>query len=171
MKFILYPLLLCLLHACQGKLNQQTDLPTLSKDQITAYDSQPKPAVDDSLRLDSLNLDTSAQKAQRPSSRVAKLSFEKREIDLGRIGADSNHYFRFHFTNLGNKPLEILKTESSCPCLKTKFPDYLLAEKESAALDIELRPKGKKGKQEFQIKVFSNADSSEILLKIRCTPF
>ena len=96
-------------------------------------------------------VDTTANKGAK-----ATIKFEKEAHDFGDIKDNEKQETVFSFTNVGTKPLEILKTKATCGCTTTQPDKNLLQPGETSSIKVTFNPAGKSGKQTKQVTVITN---------------
>lgn len=101
------------------------------------------------------------------------ISFEKMEYDFGKMtfkGAPKS--VKFKFTNKGNSPLVITRTELSCTCLSVEYPRKPVMPDEDGFFTVTYTPKKETGKFNNTVKIFSNSAERKptiIFLRVEVT--
>jgi len=118
---------------------------------------------------DSIAADTSRPvgKVEKPDMKAPAIKFETQVYNFDSIKAGEVLNFDFKFTNVGERPLEIAKVNGSCGCTVGSWPFLLIAKGESGVIKARFDSKGKKGKQENTLTVYSNAELPEMILTIK----
>ena len=89
------------------------------------------------------------------------MRFLETHIDTGRIGEDDlPPSYTFRWTNDGDAPLVITRTEQSCTCLSVKYPRKPLMPGESSTFEITYNPKNETGPFNNNVKIYSNTGNS-----------
>jgi hypothetical protein len=151
------------LGAC-GSDSQKVDLPALPTNAIPLADTastkiariDTMPALTDTTTADS----SSPRRLEKPNLLPPQITFVDTVFHFGTIAADSIVEHVFEFTNTGGKPLDITKVETSCGCTAASVPFLLISKGEKSSITTRFDSKGKKGKQEKSLTVFSNAENS-----------
>ena len=95
----------------------------------------------------------------------ASISFDKLNHDFGTIPYKSSpRTVEFPFTNEGDEPLVITRTDVSCKCLTVKYPRKPLQPGETATLEVKYTPKKEFGHFRNTVKVYSNGRNPQLVL-------
>jgi hypothetical protein len=100
------------------------------------------------------------------SNNVAKIEFDNNFYDFGTIkeGKIASHTYKFK--NVGNVPLLIKNCISSCGCTVPTFQKEPIAPGASSEIEVKFDSKGKSGRIQKIITVYSNTLPSEVKLGI-----
>jgi hypothetical protein len=114
-----------------------------------------------SMNLLAQNDNVKAEDVQKPV-----IKFDKTTHDYGEIAVNSDGTCEFEFENTGKAPLLLTKVRSSCGCTTPKWPKEPLkpGDKETIKVKYNTRIKGSFSKT---IWVYSNADNSPLILRIK----
>ena len=96
----------------------------------------------------------------------AKIEFKQIEIDYGTVDKNSDGTRIFEFTNIGEAPLIINKVKSSCGCTIPSKPSKPIMPGQSDKIVVKYNTH-RAGPFRKTITVYSNANNSVIILKIR----
>jgi hypothetical protein len=135
---------------------QTATIPTADTSAANIVRVDTMPAITDTAHTDS----SRPRRLEKPNLLPPQLTFVDTIFRFGTIAADSVVQHVFEFTNTGGKPLEIAKVEASCGCTAASYPFLLISKGEKSSITARFDSKGKKGKQEKSLKVFSNAENS-----------
>lgn len=100
-------------------------------------------------------------------SQKADFSFTKSLHNFGKVteGKTVSHYFVF--TNKGKTPLIIEDYGIECTCTKLEYPKYPIAPGQKDSVKLIFDTKGKKGKQDREVILFSNAKNNETYIRFK----
>ncbi|PID93435.1 MAG: hypothetical protein CSA95_07685 [Bacteroidetes bacterium] len=124
------------------------------------------PSSGDRLSSEVVEINKSAEPEQR-SSKEPKLVFEKNQHDFGRVVQGEKVTFGFKFANEGEKDLLIVKVKATCGCTVIDYPRKPLAPGEKGVLHVTFNSEGKKGYQNKQVTVTTNATPSNVYLRVK----
>lgn len=112
---------------------------------------------------------TTASKEVRQEDARPVIAFDSMEHDFGEIAFRSEpQSITFRFSNDGNAPLVITRTEQSCTCISVKYPRKPVMPGEEGEVEIIYSPKKDMGAFNNYVKIFSNsAASNPTLLFVR----
>jgi hypothetical protein len=96
----------------------------------------------------------------------AKIEFKQLEIDYGTIDKNSDGTRVFEFTNTGDAPLVINRVKSSCGCTIPSKPDKPIMPGQTGKIVVKYNTH-RAGPFRKTITVYSNAENSVVILKIR----
>ena len=151
------------LAACGGdsrnvdlRQTQTATIPTADTTAAKVARVDTMPALTDTASIDS----SRPRRLEKPNLLPPQISFADTIFRFGTIAADSVVEHVFEFTNTGGKPLEIAKVEANCGCAVASYPFLPITKGEKSSITAKFDSKGKKGKQEKSLKVFSNAENS-----------
>jgi hypothetical protein len=91
-----------------------------------------------------------------PISGFAGLEFKERQIEHHATLVEEQSTAVFHFTNTGDKPIEILKVGSSCGCTVPQLDKKLYAPGESGEINAVFTFGSRQGRQMKRITVTTN---------------
>lgn len=156
--------------ACGGD-SSKVDLPRIPIDAIPLADTSTKKIVHiDTMPtiIDTVVIDSSRPKRlEKPNLLPAKISFKDSVFNFGTIKADSVVTHVFEFVNSGGKPLEISSVIASCGCTAASYPFLPISKAEKSSITAKFDSKGKSGRQEKTLTVFSNAENSPHTLVVK----
>lgn len=90
-----------------------------------------------------------------------KISFEKTTIKLGDIYPEEKYERVFTFTNIGDEPLIIIDTETSCGCTVADFPKEPIMPGKKGEIKVDYIPKkNTKGFISKSVTIKTNAVNS-----------
>ncbi len=98
------------------------------------------------------------------ASTGAVISFEEKSKDFGDITQGDKVSHTFTLTNSGSAPLIISNVAATCGCTVPKWPKEPIAPGETAQVEVSFNSRGKMGKQNSVVRIYSNA--SEPIEKI-----
>lgn len=113
------------------------------------------------------DLVTNPKSAGKTSDKVPVMSFEKTEYDFGKILQGEVVSYTFRFTNTGKAPLLITSIDKSCGCTTSDYPREPIAPGQSSSIKLTYDSKGHFGIQNKTVVVNSNAEPSQISLRIK----
>lgn len=93
-------------------------------------------------------------------AKAPKLTFAEKKHDFGKISQDGKVSTNFTFTNTGKSDLNIRATKANCGCTVSNPDKNTLAPGESSKISVTFNPRGRRGKQNKVITVFSNDPSA-----------
>lgn len=88
---------------------------------------------------------------------ATSVSWEKQEIDYGKITEGQKLDVIYHFTNTGERPLIISKVEPSCGCTVAETPGEPIAPGKQGVIKGSFDSNGRVGTQHKTLNVYSNA--------------
>ncbi len=97
-----------------------------------------------------------APMTQDELNRAPRLTFDSKKHDFGNIREDAIVKTDFIFTNTGKSLLHIRETKANCGCTVSKPAKDTLEPGESSKLTVTFNTKGRQGKQQKTVTVFSN---------------
>jgi len=96
-----------------------------------------------------------------------KISFEKTEHDFGDIMDGEKVEYAFKFTNTGNKDLVITSHSATCGCTVPEYPKGAIAPGDGGVIKVAFNSKGKKGRNNKEIRISTNASERDVTLTIK----
>ena len=101
----------------------------------------------------------------------ALIQFTSKRYDFGKLRIRKNPEVRvdFEFTNTGNEPLVILKTDVSCGCLSAEYPKNPIQPGKEGKITVTVDTKDQKGEFNKHLFVKSSAVNDVELLRIKGT--
>lgn len=103
---------------------------------------------------------SSAFASQPESEAKAELKFSLVSYDYGDMEYKKDaRSVDISYTNTGDAPLVIIRTEQTCTCLSVKFSKKPLQPGESAVMTITYNPTKAVGEFSNYVTVFSNSDT------------
>lgn len=101
------------------------------------------------------------------TSKLAKISFEAKEFDFGRVNEGDIVTHDFKFTNTGNMPLTILSAQSSCGCTVSEYPEDPIPPGGSSVISARFNTAGKHDLEKKLIYVKANTYPGETSLLLK----
>jgi len=96
------------------------------------------------------------------------ITFKKAVHDFGTIKEeDGKVTVSFDFANTGKNPLIIQRVITSCDCAVADWPKEPLIPSATGSIKVEFNPKDRPGNFEKLVTVYSNAETSTVVLIIR----
>ncbi|MEE4177038.1 MAG: DUF1573 domain-containing protein [Bacteroides sp.] len=99
-------------------------------------------------------------------TKAPAVTFEKTEYDFGKIFSGEKVTYSFSFTNTGDGPLIIVNTRSGCGCTVGDYPREPIPPGGEARIKVSFNSAGRKGFQSESVRVVTNAQPQEYLLRI-----
>jgi hypothetical protein len=93
----------------------------------------------------------------QPTVRGAGISLEWNERDFGTVWDFESVTTTFPFTNNGSKTLVLSRLQAGCGCTTPVADKTILQPGESGTITVTFDPKGKEGKQDKKVTIFSNS--------------
>lgn len=88
--------------------------------------------------------------------KVPALRIGTKTIDLDEIPEDTIQELTFELSNRGNELLLIKKIQGNCDCLELQIPKTEIAPGETVQLQVRFDPKGRRGRDQRNMYIFSN---------------
>lgn len=110
--------------------------------------------------------ETANDKQSSVEGGVAAIEFDKTSHEFGQIVSGEKVSFAFRFKNTGNSPLVISNTRSGCGCTVGEYSKDPIAPGETGRVTVMFNSSGRSGFQSETIRIFTNAQPSEHLLRI-----
>jgi hypothetical protein len=116
--------------------------------------------------LDALNEHLPANLIEHPSIEdtgsasihsLGKLQFVDTVHNFGRITEGEQLTYEFEFENTGSKDVLISEAKASCGCTVPFYPEHPIKKGEKAAIKVTFNSEGKKGANDKQIIITTNA--------------
>jgi len=109
-------------------------------------------------------------RAQEAEKRGPEMTFEKTIHDFGEIPFKGEPLTtEFKFTNTGDAPLVIIRTQLSCTCLEAEYPRKPVAPGESGTIKVTYTAKKETGEFQNTVKIVTNSEVKTHTLFIDCT--
>ena len=99
-------------------------------------------------------------------AKYAKIKFEKKVHNYGKIYKNGDGNCSFEFKNVGDAPLVLTSVRSSCGCTVPKWPRKPIMPGKKADIKVTYDTR-RRGVINKQITVRSNAKNGTVVLKIR----
>lgn len=96
----------------------------------------------------------------------AAINFEKSQHDFGPVFSGEKVSFNFRFTNTGQSPLIIFNVHSGCGCTIGDYPKEPIPPGGAGRINVMFNSAGRRGMQSESVRVFTNANPQEHLLRI-----
>ena len=153
------------LQACNNSapIQEEPSKETAVAEENVAPQTPPPPPPIDTVEIDTVK---PVSKVERPNKKPPYIQFNTPTYRFDTIKAGDIVNYEFKFKNTGERPLEITNVKASCGCTTPSWPFLLFAQGEEGSIKARFDSKGKKGKQESTITVYSNAENQEIKLKM-----
>jgi hypothetical protein len=103
--------------------------------------------------------------ASKPVPR-ARISFKETVHDFGTIAQGEKVSYTFDYTNTGAVPLVLSNVQTTCGCTASQWSRTPLAPGKTGKLSASFDSKGKVGRQNKVITIFSNAANAEERVRI-----
>lgn len=99
------------------------------------------------------------------------ISFEKQEVDLGKIDEGDTLVHRFKFKNTGNMPLVISFASASCGCTVPRWPKYPIVPGDTASIGVVFNSKNREGQQHKTVNIIANTipESNVVAFSVEVT--
>lgn len=98
---------------------------------------------------------------------VAQLHFTATTLDAGAISEDdSPREYRFGYVNDSDKPVVILRVETTCGCAKPRYSKEPVMPGAKGAVGVTFYPEGHPGVLERSVYVYTSAAEKPIQLKL-----
>lgn len=119
-----------------------------------------EPDTNENGKQEELKVETKKEKnkskeRKKPKKR-AKMHFSEKVFDFGFIMEGDTIMHDFYFKNVGNDDLMITRVEPSCGCTVPVFPREPIAAGEEGKISVMFKSRGKLGRQNPTISVFTN---------------
>jgi hypothetical protein len=85
------------------------------------------------------------------------IQFDTTKFSFGEIKEGDVVHHAFHFRNTGNNPLMIARADASCGCTVPSYPKEPIPPGGEGEIMVQFNSKGKKGHQEKNVLIHSNA--------------
>lgn len=96
----------------------------------------------------------------------AILKFDTLHHGFGDLQSGEEVACRFAFTNTGTAPLLIQDVKAGCGCTNVEYPRQPLKPGEKGVVELTYNTSGKRGIQQQNVVVLSNAEEPSIVLSI-----
>jgi hypothetical protein len=96
----------------------------------------------------------------------AQIFFKESSHDFGNIKQGEKVTYTFEYTNIGQAPLTISNVQTTCGCTASQWSRAPLAPGKTGKLTATFDSKGKVGRQNKVISIFSNALRAEEHIRI-----
>lgn len=107
------------------------------------------------------------QEADSASPKNPELKFlDKRIIDYGHIKSKDVINIDVQFENVGLAPLCILNVTTTCNCTKAKTDKRIYEHNEKGKVIVQIDAEGKYGPQTAVIRITTNADRQQSIVRI-----
>lgn len=90
------------------------------------------------------------------------ISFDDTKYSFGTVKDGEKVKHAYHFTNTGNHPLLISNAVASCGCTVPSYPKEPIAPGSGGEIVVEFNSKNRKGHQQKNVLVYSNAQQEAI---------
>ena len=100
------------------------------------------------------------------SQPMPKMVFDSEMHDFGRISQGESISYSFHFRNQGSSDLVISGCSASCGCTVADYPRGRITPGGEGYITVTFNSQGKIGQQYQEVTVSSNAQPSNVVLKI-----
>ena len=93
---------------------------------------------------------------EKELKKAPKITFASKTHDFGTIAQDGVAETKFTFTNAGKDDLHIRSTKANCGCTVSEPSKKVLGPGESSTIAVTFNARGRRGKQQKTVTVFSN---------------
>ncbi len=108
----------------------------------------------------------SAYYATSPGSKKRVLKLNKKVHDFGSIQQQEEVETTFNLTNIGQKPLKVIRLASSCSCSQSTLDCSMIEPGKTATLDAKLHSGTQRGDKRYTIYVLFRIGDEELLRKV-----
>lgn len=116
----------------------------------------------------SLTLLTARSFADDGQAEAPKMVLTTTEHDFGLMAlGDAPRSFDFEFTNMGNAPLVVIRTQTSCSCIKVVFPKKPIKAGEKGVICVTYNPNKDAGAFSKGIHIFTNSAERQQTVVVR----
>ena len=105
--------------------------------------------------------------AQEENTSGAKISFDRKVMEYGKVEKGGNGTRVFKFKNEGTEPLVLNSVRASCGCTTPKWTREPIAPGASGEIEVKFNSKGKKNNQTKTVTINANTDPGQTILKIK----
>ena len=114
---------------------------------------------------------TTVAAAGTDSAATTSISWEKKQLDFGKIPEGQKLDIAYDFTNSGNAPLVIKRVEPGCGCTVAETPTAPVAPGKKGSIKASFDSNGRAGVQHKSIYVYSNAsgEPQELIFTVEVT--
>jgi hypothetical protein len=109
--------------------------------------------------------------ATADSTSATSISWDKTQLDFGKIPEGQKLDIAYDFTNSGNAPLVIKRVEPGCGCTVAETPTAPVAPGKKGSIKASFDSNGRAGVQHKSIYVYSNAtgEPQELIFTVEVT--
>ena len=127
---------------------------TTKEDSVQLLDSSSESEKKSQLKEPSSN-DKGNKEVERKGAK-GQMSFAETTFDFGFIDMDVEIDHTFHFTNLGERELNISNAKASCGCTTPSYPFIPIMPGEKGKIDVHFSSKGRLGSQQAEITIYND---------------
>ncbi|MBQ3580564.1 MAG: DUF1573 domain-containing protein [Bacteroidales bacterium] len=97
---------------------------------------------------------------------MPSIRFDRDVHDFGRLTANENVSYSFHFVNAGKADLLIGGCAATCGCTVADYPRERIAPGKDGYVKVSFKSAGMSGRQVKEVTVSTNGDPSRVKLRI-----
>ncbi|MBO4751271.1 MAG: DUF1573 domain-containing protein [Bacteroidales bacterium] len=98
--------------------------------------------------------------------KMPSIKFDRDMHDFGRLTANENVSYSFHFTNVGKADLLIGGCSATCGCTVADYPRERIAPGADGYVKVSFKSAGMNGRQVKEVTVLTNGDPAQVKLRI-----
>ncbi|MBO4588425.1 MAG: DUF1573 domain-containing protein [Bacteroidales bacterium] len=98
--------------------------------------------------------------------KLPSIKFDRDVHDFGRLTANENVSYSFHFTNAGKADLLIGGCSATCGCTVADYPRERIAPGKDGYVKVSFKSAGMSGRQVKEVTVRTNGDPAQVKLRI-----
>ena len=98
--------------------------------------------------------------------KMPSIKFDRDSHDFGRLTANENVSYSFHFTNVGKADLVIGGCAATCGCTVADYPRERIAPGGEGYVKVSFKSAGMSGRQGKEVTVSTNGDPARVKLRI-----
>ena len=98
--------------------------------------------------------------------KMPSIKFDRDVHDFGRLTANENVSYSFHFTNAGQSDLLIGSCSATCGCTVADYPRGRIAPGGDGYVKVSFKSAGMSGRQVKEVTVATNGDPAQVKLRI-----
>lgn len=100
------------------------------------------------------------------SEKMPSIKFDRDSHDFGRLTANENVAYSFHFVNAGEADLIIGGCSATCGCTVADYPRERIAPGGEGYVKVSFKSAGMSGRQVKEVTVSTNGEPSRVKLRI-----
>lgn len=98
--------------------------------------------------------------------KIPSIKFDRDVHDFGRLTANENVCYSFHFVNAGKADLLIGGCSATCGCTIADYPRERIAPGGEGYIKVSFKSAGMSGRQVKEVTVLTNGDPAQVKLRI-----